>query len=176
MTKKPNSNEYYLVGNYNDGVNDNMIFYASLLNQTQQDSRVKGNGNDYAHNADTILGSNDLIITGKTEETNLGYYDVFLSKTNGFNWSTSFVNNELLHIIDKKQPNFYLYPNPVVEILNISPNGNRKQFYIFNESGYLVKKIDGNTNQIDVSKLKKGVYFLSTKMNAEKNSVCFMKL
>ena len=38
VTKKPNSNEYYLVGNYNDGVNDNMIFYASLLNQTQQDS------------------------------------------------------------------------------------------------------------------------------------------
>ena len=41
---------------------------------------------------------------------------------------------------------------------------------------YLVKKIDGNTSQIDVSRLKKGVYFLSTKMNAEKNSVCFMKL
>ena len=82
----------------------------------------------------------------------------------------------MLHTIDKKQPNFYLYPNPVVEILNISPNGNRKQFYIFNESGYLVKKIDGNTSQIDVSRLKKGVYFLSTKMNAEKNSVCFMKL
>ena len=146
VTKKPNSNEYYLVGNYNNGVNDNMIFYASLLNQTQQDSRVKGNGNDYAHNAD------------------------------GFNWSTSFVNNELLDIIDKKQTNFYIHPNPVVEILNVSPSGNRKQFYIFNESGYLVKKIDGNTNQIDVSKLKKGVYFLSTKMNAEKNSVCFMKL
>ena len=67
VTKKPNSNEYYLVGNYNDGVNDNMIFYASLLNQTQQDSRVKGNGNDYAHNADTILGSNDLIITAETK-------------------------------------------------------------------------------------------------------------
>ena len=45
-----------------------MIFYASLLNQTQQDSRVKGNGNDYAHDADTLLGSNDLIITGKQKK------------------------------------------------------------------------------------------------------------
>ena len=63
-----------------------------------------------------------------------------------------------------------------MDYLHISCNQSSKQFYIFNESGYLVKKIDGNTSQIDVSKLKKGVYFLSTKMNAEKNSVCFMKL
>ena len=176
VTKKPNSNEYYLVSNYNDGVNDNMIFYASLLNQSQQDSRVKGNGNDYAHNADTLLGSNDLIVTGKTEETNLGYYDVFLSKTNGINWSTSFSNNELLQIVDQKQPQFLLYPNPVMDYLHISCNQSSKAFYIFNESGYLVKKTDGNIRQIDVSKLEKGVYFLSTQMNAEKNSICFMKL
>ncbi len=176
VTRKPNSNEYYLVANFSDGVNDNMIFYAALLNQTQQDSRVKGNGNDYAHNADTLFGSNGIIITGKTEETNFGFYDIFLSKTDNFDWSNSYSNNELLHVVDQKKPQFKIYPNPVIDYLSINSFKNTAQYYIHNEIGCLVLIIDGNVENVDLSKLKKGTYFISSKLNSNINSASFMKL
>ena len=109
------------------------------LNQTQQVSRIKGNGNEYAHGADTLNNISGVVITGTTEETNLGFYDVFLAKTDDINWSTNYVNDQLLNVEEINKVNFSVYPNPTHSQITVMTDANITQIYIFNQNGNLVK-------------------------------------
>ncbi len=67
------------------------------------------------------------------------------------------------------------YPNPVVDILNINIS-NIKQIDIYNIAGKLVKRLKSNTNIINVSELKTGVYFfVVTKNDGSQTRAQFMK-
>jgi len=55
-----------------------------------------------------------------------------------------------------------IYPNPTNSILNIKNDYNTKinRISIYNSLGQKQIEIYQNTNQIDISKLKNGVYFI----------------
>lgn len=177
VIKKPNSNQYYLIANYADGVQDNLIFYADLLNQTQQVSRIKGNGNEYAHGADTLNNMSGIVITGTTEETNLGFYDVFLAKTDDINWSTNYVNDQLLNVEEINKVNFSVYPNPTHSQITVMTDANITQLYIFNQNGNLVKTSNLKSKCINVEELVSGQYFISPSLTTkDRNTISFIKL
>ena len=63
----------------------------------------------------------------------------------------------------------YVYPNPVHNTLFIQNMGFVKSIKIFDLSGKLIKQINTNTSQIDVSDLSKGLYFLQWKNSKQEN-------
>lgn len=60
---------------------------------------------------------------------------------------------------------FILFPNPVSTILNIETNTLIESLSIYNLTGSLIKKIKGNTKNIDVSDLSMGSYFIKIQTN-----------
>ena len=72
-------------------------------------------------------------------------------------------NNYTLNITGFKAPVFRIYPNPVLSILAIKSDKKIIDMHIINQLGQLVhsEKIDGYTKDVDLSKLKTGVYVLN---------------
>ena len=71
-------------------------------------------------------------------------------------------NSVLSSVEDNRNINNILYPNPVIDILNL--NGNISEVKIYNSLGSLVFA-STKTSQIDVSTLTKGVYFIEMKQD-----------
>ncbi len=68
-------------------------------------------------------------------------------------------------IKDVEQNNLSIYPNPVTDgILHMDCDGTIHKIEIYDISGSMVKSIivSSNSNKIDISNLKNGVYFVST--------------
>ena len=63
----------------------------------------------------------------------------------------------------KRENNRRVFPNPVKDIININFEEKISQVEIFSVSGQLIKSIQNNIKQINVSDLKKGVYLLKIK-------------
>jgi hypothetical protein len=175
---KPNSNDYYLISNYfNNG--DNNIFYAELNNQYQISgtSKIKGNGNDYVHGADTITNKNGFVVIGNTEETTNGFTDIFISKTSNGNWDNNFSNNLLLNISKPKKPKLSIYPNPSSQIIFFKENIPFKNMTLIDEQGRIVDQFVTNNNSYTISHLKAGKYWLSFMNNyGERELITFIKL
>ena len=53
-----------------------------------------------------------------------------------------------------------LYPNPIINSLSISSGAELKKVEIYNLTGVLVKRADGNIKTIDMSQLNKGSYLV----------------
>ncbi len=54
-----------------------------------------------------------------------------------------------------------IYPNPVIDVLNITRTSNNSLFSIYDMSGRLIKNGNVNDQKVDVSYLSKGVYVIS---------------
>lgn len=78
--------------------------------------------------------------------------------------SAAFIDNVVLasdmNVSDLESVKVSVYPNPVVDQLNISSKQNIKEVKIFNVNGQLVlnTKANNNTTSVNVSSLKSGVY------------------
>jgi hypothetical protein len=64
-------------------------------------------------------------------------------------------------IDDDKLDNTKIYPNPVKDLLTITPNSQEiKMISIFDTTGRLIKSLNNESTQIDLSTLPNGFYFL----------------
>ena len=149
---------------YNNGVmsTDTVDFYLA-------DYRFSDNTQDYIvtnwQYVDlTALGNVDSV-TFELRSSDAGAFGIntpaFFAMDN-FN-GTALSTRDLVAQID-----FSIYPNPAVDVLNISTdNGNVETVQILDLSGRLVKSIQNlNGNQtIDISDLNTGVYFVQVSVN-----------
>jgi hypothetical protein len=62
-------------------------------------------------------------------------------------------------------PNVEIYPNPINDIFWINGLSKIEKIAIYNNLGQLVRQIQPNTNQIDISDLKQGVYLIKILTN-----------
>jgi hypothetical protein len=78
---------------------------------------------------------------------------------------------------DINNPNndIQLYPNPAVEVLNITKVSNKATFEIHNAVGQIVKSGVISNNQVRVAELVKGAYIISIKDGAISKSIKFIK-
>ncbi len=82
--------------------------------------------------------------------------------------------SETLAVTDVKRNNISVYPNPAVDMINISNVSSKTKFEIYSVGGQLVNQ--GTTDgKVNVSKLAKGVYILSLESNGEKSQTKFIK-
>ncbi|WP_379968794.1 reprolysin-like metallopeptidase [Epilithonimonas sp. UC225_85] len=82
--------------------------------------------------------------------------------------------SETLAVSDVKKNNISVYPNPAVDVINISNVSSKTKFEIYSVGGQLVNQ--GTTDgKVNVSKLTKGVYILSIESNGEKSQTKFIK-
>lgn len=82
--------------------------------------------------------------------------------------------SESLAVTDVKKNNISVYPNPAVDVINISNVSSKTKFEIYNVGGQLVNQ--GTTDgKVNVSKLTKGVYILTVESNGEKSQTKFIK-
>jgi len=68
-----------------------------------------------------------------------------------------------------------IYPNPVKDVLNINTDKKVSSIEIFSLTGQLVRKLDNNSKQVNVSDLKKGVYLLRVKSEGKDESFKIVK-
>jgi len=174
---KPNSFNYYLISNFQNG-NDNNVFYTELNNQWEQPgtSRLKGNGNDYVHDADTITDYHGFIVTGTTYETSNGFTDLFLSKTDSSNWNNNYSNNLLLNIPQFTIEDMVIYPNPSYDLIKIKGINEGDNIVIYDIQGRIVKMIKYREDGCSTKDLKSGEYWVSKGKSDYKSNNSFIKL
>ena len=68
-----------------------------------------------------------------------------------------------------------IYPNPAVDVLNITKVSNNSDYAIYNLAGQLVSKGKVSNNQVQVSKLQKGVYMITVDNDGQTSKVKFLK-
>ncbi|WP_027376669.1 reprolysin-like metallopeptidase [Kaistella palustris] len=74
-----------------------------------------------------------------------------------------------------KAQSLQVYPNPATDVLNVTKVSNNATYAIYNVAGQLVSKGKVTSNQVQVSKLQKGVYMISVEDNGQSNKVKFIK-
>lgn len=70
-------------------------------------------------------------------------------------------NNTLLSVTDHSRPDFSIYPNPVLDYVTISKSTLISKVEVFDLLGKRLKIISEGFDQIDLTFLKAGVYFLN---------------
>ena len=72
-------------------------------------------------------------------------------------------NSNVLESVALEQMNLKIYPNPVIDMLNIDGLSETSEFNLCDINGRVVLNgiLEVNTKELNVSNLKKGVYFLS---------------
>ena len=98
-----------------------------------------------------------------------------------FNAATTFDNLYLDNFTYENNPSlatdtflsdneFKIYPNPVINILNIDAN-NITSISIYSVNGKEVLSKDTNTNKVNVSALANGLYFINIKDNEDRITI-----
>lgn len=136
---------------FDDANNDGFILYKI---KTQPDLEE---GDVFANNANIYFDFNFPI------ETN--------------NYSTIVTNN--LSVNDFEILNeLTIYPNPVSDLLNYSTRSKIEKIQIYNVLGKLIKEVtpNQNTNEINISNLTDGVYFIAFQSEDKKATKKFIKI
>ncbi|MBU4537279.1 MAG: M12 family metallo-peptidase [Weeksellaceae bacterium] len=68
-----------------------------------------------------------------------------------------------------------VYPNPAVDLLNITKVSDKATYIIFNMAGQAVSKGKVSNNKVQVSQLEKGVYMIAVDNGGEVSQVKFIK-
>jgi hypothetical protein len=71
----------------------------------------------------------------------------------------------------EKNTNFQIFPNPATEFIKIQTNLNYTSFNIIDITGKVIKEFSNPTNLVNISFLKKGVYFIQVFNAEEKLSI-----
>jgi mannan endo-1,4-beta-mannosidase len=72
-------------------------------------------------------------------------------------------NSTSIHSIDKE--NFYVYPNPCINFIEIGTDIDNSSVNIFSTNGILLIKIQLQNNKINISGLQRGIYILEVTNN-----------
>lgn len=178
VIQKPNSNNYHLVANYYE-FGENKVLYAELNNQILISGQlyIRGNGNDYVNNADTIKNENGFIAVGTTEETINGYKDIFLSKTSNGVWDSTFNNNLLLNSKEINPNQELFYPNPATNYMYFYGLKKGSVVSICDLKGIVIDRFVINSKYYNTRFLKPGIYIVNVlRSDGRKNSSKLMKL
>lgn len=132
-------------------------------------------------NASTFSSfGNGEIIIGLSENTTYYWqivaYNCFGSTSSGPAWS--FTTGATASINDFESKLFSIFPNPVIDILNIDANVSIDFIEIVNQLGQKVLEFDGNSvfdNQINLSKLNTGIYFVKVKSGSNTQTLQVLK-
>ena len=68
-----------------------------------------------------------------------------------------------------------VYPNPAVDVLNITKVSDRAAYTIYNMAGQAVSRGKVTDNKVQVSQLEKGVYMISVDNDGQVSQVKFIK-
>lgn len=74
-----------------------------------------------------------------------------------------------------KSNSVQVYPNPAVDVLNITKVSDRAAYTIYNMAGQAVSKGKVSNNKVQVSQLEKGVYMISVDNDGQVSQVKFIK-
>lgn len=89
-------------------------------------------------------------------------------------YAVSIVENTLA-VSDTKTQQVQVYPNPAVDVLNISKVTDKATYSIYNMAGQAVNNGKVVNNKVQVSQLQKGVYIIAVDNNGEVTKVKFIK-
>ncbi len=129
---------------------------------------IYGDAYDEHFNNFSFTSDNGFICAGSQEDDN-GDSDVYLVKANE--------EGEVTTRIDKiENIAMTISPNPAVDYINIHANTtDALNFTLTDVSGKIIEKKALTTNQIDVSNLNSGIYFLNIESKTSKNMFKFIK-
>ncbi|WP_332022023.1 reprolysin-like metallopeptidase [Kaistella sp.] len=68
-----------------------------------------------------------------------------------------------------------VYPNPAIDLLNVTKVSDKASYTIYNMAGQAVSKGKVTNGKVQVSQLEKGVYMISVDNNGQVNQVKFIK-
>jgi hypothetical protein len=71
--------------------------------------------------------------------------------------------------------NIQIFPNPAVDVLNITKVSNNATFAIYNVAGQFISKGKVTNNKVNVSSLAKGVYFIEISEKGATSKMKFIK-
>jgi hypothetical protein len=83
-------------------------------------------------------------------------------------------SNSNIQQSDDKE-NIAIYPNPVIDFLNINTSEDLNSIVIYNSNGAVVKQINNKQSLIDCSELFSGIYFIETTTPKGKKTSKFIK-
>ncbi|WP_298137247.1 T9SS type A sorting domain-containing protein [Flavobacterium sp.] len=153
----------------NDGVANGLEDLNTNLRLGDDDTDADGipNFKDTDDDNDGVLTINEDYNTNGNpvdDDTNSNGIPDFLDNTN------------TLQIIENNFSIFYLQPNPVNEILNISYTENLNQTVtIIDVNGRILKKYNNSPSIIDVSNFENGIYIIQIQSNGKSSYQKFVK-
>jgi len=130
-------------------------------------------------NASTFAFENGEIIIGLSENTTYFWQIIAhncFGSTSSSTWS--FTTGATASIDDYDSKLFSVFPNPVIDILNIDGNASIDSIEIINQLGQSVLEVDINSmfnNQINLSKLNTGIYFVKVKSASKTQTLQILK-
>ena len=130
-------------------------------------------------NSSTFAFENGEIIIGLSENTTYFWQIIAhncFGSTSSSTWS--FTTGATASIDDYDSKLFSVFPNPVIDILNIDGNASIDSIEIINQLGQSVLEVDINSmfnNQINLSKLNTGIYFLKVKSASKTQTLQILK-
>lgn len=117
-------------------------------------------------------------IAGETHQTftpiTSGDYAVEISM-NGCTVTTACLNVTGTGINNLDYSKLKIYPNPASDVLHILCDDQIDQVFIYSVNGVLVQHITSNCSKIDISELKKGLYFINVKAKKDDFDLKFIK-
>ena len=129
-----------------------------------------------ANGLDTLICSNGFVAIGNTQETNNGFTDIFISKTNNGLWDSNYDNNLLLSNSEINFNRIEIYPNPANDIIEFKNIKTGSKISIYSLSGELVEKYIYNSNKHSLGNIKTGIYLLEVQQNLNKEYFKIIKL
>lgn len=136
------------------GQNSNRIIRINE-NGTVDNTFIIGSGLNNKLNSIKIDYNGHIVLGGEFSQYNSNSID-YVTRLNG---------NITLNVAEYLSSDFEIYPNPTNKFINIkNKNGeNIEKIEIFNSLGKLIKPNDINNSYLDVTDLKKGIYFFRIK-------------
>ena len=141
---------------------------------------------------DLVLGTDSTLTTSTTFSFENGENIIGLSENTTYYWQIvayncfgsasssiwSFTTDATASINDYDSKIFSIFPNPVVDMLNIDGNAPIDSIEIVNQLGQSVLEVEGNSvfnNQINLSKLNTGIYFVKVKSDSKIQTLQILK-
>lgn len=145
-------------------VTDKGFYVATVtMNSTSFNSTAKFRIQNNGSNTTDIIYFDAVTVKGRTNTTGSGNVVTLAAATKGtFSFQGQPVYMKNIESIDPVSDEVVLYPNPVINTLNIKAQGNITAVRIFSSNGSVIKTIQDNSDcsSFDLSDLDNGVYIV----------------